>query len=50
MNDLRLKCNRDSHGVEGNDMVQDGVESLIANTTFSPQDDIPCELLYLEQK
>ena len=33
-----------------NNMVQDKVESLIVNTTFSPKDDIPCELLYLGQK
>ncbi len=31
-------------------MVQNKVESLIVNTTFSPKDDIPCELLDLEQK
>ncbi len=38
-----------SHNVESNNMVQDRVESLIVNTNFTP-DDIPCELLYLEQK
>jgi hypothetical protein len=47
---LRLKCNTGGHNIEGNNMVQDRVESLIVNTTFSAQDDIPCERLYLEQK
>jgi len=50
MNDLRLKCDRNSDGVESNDMVQDTVESRIGNTTFSPPDDIPFELLSHEQK
>jgi len=50
MNDVCLNCNRDSVRVEDNDMAQDRVESRIGNTTFSPPDDIPCELLSHEQK